>query len=404
MDRIARILMLGWSAEQIEEMEGELCLIPDLQISIIRLPSEFGLAAVLRSQIQLQRPDFFLYMAGGDLEQELRELSEVPGPVRPSSAVLITAEPLEDLHLIRLAMNAGFRDFLSKDEVHKRLANLFRALVKERRSTLEVKNRIVAFISPKGGSGCSTVAASVGHVLHAELNQKTLLLDLDYQFGTQYLFHDIEPSKGLKEALEQVDSLDAMALRAYLYATSGGVDVLGVTPSQMLIPGEIEPERLIRLLDLLNGQYDNVIIDMPNQIDALYGAIIERVTSAVMVVRQDLASVRHGTKLIDLLEKELDLPRNVISLVINAHDSEKAITKSEIESLLGVHLIGVIPSDTELLPISNDLGMPLGLRGPKSEVYRSISKIAEVAVGYEPVASKEGSAVHRLLRGLGVSR
>lgn len=404
MDRIARILMLGWSAEQIEEMEGELCLIPDLQISIIRLPSEFGLAAVLRSQLQLQRPDFFLYMAGSDVEQELKELAEVPGPVRPSSAVLITAETLEDVHLIRLAMHAGFRDFLSKDEVHIRLANLFRALIKERRATLEVKNRIVAFISPKGGSGCSTVAASVGHALQNGLNQKTLLLDLDCQFGTQYLFHGIEPSKGLKEALEQVDSLDAMALRAYLYTTSGGVDVLGVTPSQMLISGEIEPERLIRLLDLLNGQYDNVIIDMPNQIDALFGAIIERVTSAVLVVRQDLASVRHGAKLIDILEKELDLPRNVISLVVNAHDPEKAITVGEIEHLLGLHLIGVIPFDSESLPMSNDLGVPVGLHAPASEAYRNMTRIAEAAVGHESVGAEGGNVVLRFLRGLRVSR
>jgi pilus assembly protein CpaE len=404
MDRIARILMLGWSAEQIEEMEGELCLIPDLQISIIRLPSEFGLAAVLRSQLQLQRPDFFLYMAGSDVEQELKELAEVPGPVRPSSAVLITAETLEDVHLIRLAMHAGFRDFLSKDEVHIRLANLFRALIKERRATLEVKNRIVAFISPKGGSGCSTVAASVGHALQNGLNQKTLLLDLDCQFGTQYLFHGIEPSKGLKEALEQVDSLDAMALRAYLYTTSGGVDVLGVTPSQMLISGEIEPERLIRLLDLLNGQYDNVIIDMPNQIDALFGAIIERVTSAVLVVRQDLASVRHGAKLIDILEKELDLPRNVISLVVNAHDPEKTITVGEIEHLLGLHLIGVIPFDSESLPMSNDLGVPVGLHAPASEAYRNMTRIAEAAVGHESVGAEDGNVVLRFLRGLRVSR
>ena len=404
MDRIARILMLGWSAEQIEEMEGELCLIPDLQISIIRLPSEFGLAVVLRSQLQLQRPDFFLYMAGSDVEQELKELAEVPGPVRPSSAVLITAEPLEDIHLIRLAMQAGFRDFLSKDEVHNRLANLFRALIKERRATLEVKNRIVAFISPKGGAGCSTVAASVAHALQNGLNQKTLLLDLDCQFGTQYLFHGIEPSKGLKEALEQVDSLDAMALRAYLHTTSGGVDVLGVTPSQMLIPGEIEPERLVRLLDLLNGQYDNVIIDMPNQIDALFGAIIERVTSALLVVRQDLASVRHGAKLIDILEKELDLPRNVISLVVNAHDPEKAITAGEIEHLLGLHLIGVIPFDSESLPMSNDLGVPVGLHAPASVAHRNITRIAEAAVGHESVGPKDGNVVLRFLRGLRVSR
>jgi pilus assembly protein CpaE len=404
MDRIAKILMLGWSAEQIEEMEGELCLIPDLQISIIRLPSEFGLSAVLRSQLQLQRPDFFLYAAGSDLEQELKELTEVPGPVRPSSAVLITSETLEDFDLIRLAMRAGFRDFLSKDEVHNKLATLFRALIKERRATLEVKNRIVAFISPKGGSGCSTVAASVAHALQTALNQKTLLLDLDYQFGTQYLFHDIEPTKGLKEALEQVDSLDAMALRAYLYSTVGGVDVLGVTPSQMLIPGEIEPERLIRLLDLINGQYDNVIIDMPNQIDALYGAIIERVTSAVLVVRQDLASVRHSAKLIDILEKELDLPRNVISLVVNAHDPEKPISASEIETILNLHLIGTIPLDEESLPMSNDLGIPVGLHAPKSEAYKNITRIAEAAVGHESAEVEDGNLVRRLLRGMGVSR
>ena len=404
MERIARILILGWSAEQLEEMEGELCLIPDLQISAQLLTTDVGLSAIVRAQLIQQRPDFLLYVVGSSLEHELKELSLVPGPVRPSTLVLITPAALMELGLIRLAMHAGFRDHMARDEVHTRLADLFRALNKERRATLEVKNRIAAFISPKGGVGCSTLAASVGHVLSSTLGQKTLLLDLDCQFGTQYLFHDLEPSKGLKEALEHIDTLDVMALRGYLQVTATGLEILGVVPSQTLIPGDIDPDRLIRLLDLLTGEYDNLIIDMPNQIDTLYGTIIERINRVVLVVHQDLASVRHSAKLMDLLERELDLPRHVVSLVVNAHDPDKPITVEDIARVLNLEVIGTIPRDEEAVSLANNLGLPLGVHAPGSAAQKVIEKMAHAIVGLEGVEKEDRNLVRRVLRRLRITR
>lgn len=404
MERVARVLILGWSAEILEEMEGELCLIPDLQIATQLLSSDVGLSAVVRAQILLQRPDFLIYSVGSALEHELKELSLVPGPIRPSTLVLVTPGSMSDFSVMRQAMQAGFREHLAKEEIHLRLADIFRGLVKERRTTLEVKNRIAAFISPKGGVGCSTLAASVGHVLSSRLNQKTLLLDLDCQFGTQYLTHDLEPSKGLKEALEHIDTLDVMALRGYLQVTATGLEILGVVPSQTLIPGDIDPDRLVRLMDLLTGEYDNLIIDMPNQIDPLYGSVIERITRAVLVVHQDLASVRHSAKLIDLLERELDLPRHVVSLVVNAHDPEKPISVEDIARVLNLEVIGTIPRDEEAVNLANNLGLPLGIHAPGSVAQKVIERMAHAIAGLEGIETEDRNLVVRVLRRLRIGR
>lgn len=404
MERVARVLIFGWSAEQLEELEGELCLIPDLQVATQQLSSDVGLSAVVRAQVLLQRPDFLIYCVGSGLEHELRELSLVPGPVRPSTLVLVTPVPIIDFSLIRLVMQAGFRDHLAKDDIHERLADIFRSLVKERRATLEVKNRIAAFISPKGGVGCSTLAASVGHVLSSRLNQKTLLLDLDCQFGTQYLIHDLEPTKGLKEALEHIETLDVMALRGYLQVTATGLEILGIVPSQTLIQGDIDPDRLVRLIDLLTGEYDNLIIDMPNQIDSLYGTVIERITRAVLVVHQDLASVRHSAKLMDLLERELDLPRHVVSLVVNAHDPEKPISVEDIARVLNLEVIGAIPRDEEAVNLANNLGLPLGVHAPGSAAQKVIEKMAHAIVGLEGDVTEDRNLVLRVLRRLRIAR
>jgi pilus assembly protein CpaE len=405
MDRGARVLIMAWSAEHLEELEGELCLIPDLKVARHLLSTEMGLISIVRAQIQQQRPDFLLYALGpGDSNNELRELSLIPGPIRPASQVLVTPGDVVDVDQLRLAMNAGFRDCLIHGDIHTRLPDMFRNLVRERRATIEVKNRVTAFVGAKGGVGCSTLAASVGHVLSTHLQQKTLLLDLDGQFGTQYLSHDLEPTKGLKEALEHIDTLDTVALQGYIQKTPTGLSILGFVPSQTLISGEIEPERMIRLLDLLTGEFENLILDMPRQIDILYGAIIERVTRLVLVVRQELSSVRHGSKLIGLLERELDLPRNVISLVVNFHDPDEPISTEDINRILNLELLGAIRRDDESVGVANNLGLPLGLHAPGSHSQRAIERISHALVGREGLDNQEKNLVRRVLQQLRMGR
>jgi pilus assembly protein CpaE len=400
VDRLAKILILGWSPRHLEEMEGELCLLPDLQISRFLLTSESGLASIVRAQLQLQHPDFLIYCAGEAPDLELNELSRVPGPLRPASQLLVTPTPLIETPLMHLAMQAGFRDHLSVEAIHHSLADRLRMLIKERRSTLDVKNRIIAFVSPKGGVGCSTVSASVGHALMTELNQKTLILDLDYQFGTQYLNHGLEPGKGLKQALDHIETLDVLALRAYVCKTATGVDILGVTPAETLISDDIEIDRLLRLIDLLTGEYDNLIIDMPHSIDALYGAVMQRVNRVILIVRQDLALVRHTAKLIEILDKEFDLPRQSMAVVLNGFSEGKPISTDDIRCITNVEMLGVVPLDETSITFAAGLGVPLHLHAPHSSIQRALEKIALDIAEVQSMAASEKNLVFRVLRRL----
>ena len=57
-------------------------------------------------------------------------------------------------------------------------------------------------IGTRGGSGGSMTATSLSWLLSAKANRLTALLDLDVHFGTGALAMDLEPGRGLTDAIE----------------------------------------------------------------------------------------------------------------------------------------------------------------------------------------------------------
>ncbi len=92
-----------------------------------------------------------------------------------------------------------------------------RRLTRELKSSKKTgSSELIAFINAKGGSGGSFLAANIAHLLVAVSNRKVALVDLDLQLGnlTQYL--DLEPKRGLIEALDVAADLDGVSIEAYL--------------------------------------------------------------------------------------------------------------------------------------------------------------------------------------------
>src|SRR3546814_10390502 len=65
----------------------------------------------------------------------------------------------------------------------------------------DLKARI-AVIGSRGGVGSSTFAVNLAWILAEERKYKTTLIDLDLEFGTIALSLDLEPTRGLRAALE----------------------------------------------------------------------------------------------------------------------------------------------------------------------------------------------------------
>ena len=67
-----------------------------------------------------------------------------------------------------------------------------------------------AVIGVRGGVGASTIATSLAWLLGEKAHRSTALLDLDVHFGTGALALDLEPGRGLTDAIENPSRIDGL--------------------------------------------------------------------------------------------------------------------------------------------------------------------------------------------------
>ena len=86
---------------------------------------------------------------------------------------------------------------------------------------------MLAFVSCKGGSGATFIAANLGYALAAGEQRKVALFDLNLQFGDAALFvSDHKPATTLSQLSQQIVRLDASLLSASMIQITPAYSVL----------------------------------------------------------------------------------------------------------------------------------------------------------------------------------
>src|SRR5205085_11758458 len=119
--------------------------------------------------------------------------------------------------------------------------------------------RVVTVFSPKGGTGKTVTASNLSAAL-AKQGKKTLLLDLDLQFGDSAIVMGIEPEKTIYDLVVAPGELDFEKLAGYTTKHACGLDIL---------PAPLRPEdaelvteaKLGRLLEVARHSYYVIVVD-----------------------------------------------------------------------------------------------------------------------------------------------
>jgi pilus assembly protein CpaE len=151
---------------------------------------------------------------------------------------------VNDITLYREIVDAGATDYVVKPVTEKALTL---ALQRVNEPTAGVtapqdqdrKQERIAVIGARGGVGVSTVATNIAWYFSQELNNKTVLVDLDLEFGTVALSLDLEPTRGLREALENPSRIDSLFISS---ATAKLTDNLSVMATEETL-AEHRPQR-----------------------------------------------------------------------------------------------------------------------------------------------------------------
>jgi pilus assembly protein CpaE len=242
--------------------------------------------------------------------------------------------------------------------------------------TRQQLGRVVTVFSPKGGTGKTVTATNLAAAL-AKQGRKTLLLDLDLQFGDAAIVMGIEPEKTIFDLVVAPGELDVEKLAGYTTKHPCGLDVL---------PAPLRPEdaelvtesKITRLLEVAREQYEVIVVDTSPFFHGPMLATLDRTDELLVVCGLDVPTLKNVRLALQTLEM-LSYPTSRIRFVLNRANTKVGLSKREVESALKVSINVEVPSDRGV-PISVNQGSPAVLSDPGCDFAKAITALAKSVV------------------------
>ncbi|MDD3406690.1 MAG: cell division ATPase MinD [Methanomicrobium sp.] len=239
---------------------------------------------------------------------------------------------------------------------------------------------VFTIASGKGGTGKTTVTANLGSMI-AYHKKRTIILDSDMGMANLGLVLGLE---NMPVTLHEVLAGKADIHEA-IYEGPFGVNVI---PSGLSLEGfkNSDPGRLKDVLKEIIDECDFLIIDAPAGINHDGIVPLAIADEVILVVNPDISSLVDALKTKMLTEM---IGGKVRGAIINrvASVNDKA-TREQIEKMLSVPIIGMIPEDSNVRRASASRS-PIVLKYPTSEASRAFRRISSSLIGVDYVEDEE---------------
>ncbi len=237
------------------------------------------------------------------------------------------------------------------------------------------RGRLLTFFSTKGGVGKTFCSVNTAVALAEISNQRVILVDLDFDYGSAALILNVDSRRSLIELISNNARLDSNLIDNYPLSHESGLKVL---PGGSLSRDGVGIKRLEieTVLAALLGAYDYVVLDMPTRIPGFLVPSLELASLIFPVTTPDIAGVRNIRLFLKML-LGTGYPVSRVRLLLNRADSRTGISPGDIETALNEKIYKIIPADYKLATLSLNRGSPIVRLFPRSRVARAFYNLAD---------------------------
>ena len=330
--------------------------------------------------------DAFAPLAGGHLQVVMHGTRDAHLPVHDIASIrehtqapIILLASGESSQLLNEALETDVADVLLLPQLAdnvvfavRKAAHAGRRL--EAEGGVGKRGRILTVFSPKGGTGKTVTATNLASAFAKYEKKRTLLIDLDLQFGDAAIMLGLEPEKTIYDLVVAPGELDSEKLAGYTTRHASGVDVL---------PAPLRPEdaelvtepKVNRLLEVARGSYDLIVVDTSPFFHGPMLATLDRTDELLVLCGLDVPTLKN----VKLAQHTLDLlsfPASRVRFILNRSNSKVGMKRNEVESALGVKIAFEMPSD-RAVPLAVNRGTPAVLAEAGCDFSRAVRSIAK---------------------------
>jgi pilus assembly protein CpaE len=355
-----------------------------------------GVAAAIRRYEGESTPGLVVIEAveGGDTL--LFEIDRLAEHCDPSTQVVVVGHA-NDIALFRALMARGVADYLLAPVDPIALVSTALRLFRPGDEAARI-GRVVSVIAAKGGVGSSTIADNVAWCLAENNRADTLLIDLDLSFGAASVSFNLEPSRGIADALRDVGRLDS-ALLERLMTRRGKHLCLLPAPAALDLVEEPSERAIETLLDIARRSLPFVVVDLPHHWNGWIRTTLAASDAVALVVSPGLAAARNAVRLLETLKTLRPNDPTPVVVVNGAGASRKGeLSLPELKEALGVKTVHVFDSDPALFGAADAAGAPIVERAASGRLRSRFDALALDLSGRKPAAVR---AAGRFDLGLG---
>jgi pilus assembly protein CpaE len=302
--------------------------------------------------------------------EALELLAAVP---RSERTLVIAIGPAADAKLVIRALRGVVDDYLDVNDLEIELVAALAGWRK--RSFLDrPEGRLVAVLSPSGGAGSSTIAASLAVQVAKDL-KSVGLIDLKLETGDLATLLDLKPTYSLADLSKNLDRLDEVFFQRALVQHASGVQLLA-SPKHLADVDLVTPEGIRQAVSLARGSFPFVVVDMDHRFGEEHLHVLRHADVILMVLRLDFTSLKNMTRFMEHLDG-LGVPTDRIRLVVNRFGQPNEVPLAKVEEALKSKVFHVFPDEPKAINRANNNGVPVILDAPSSKFSKSLVKLAQ---------------------------
>jgi pilus assembly protein CpaE len=327
----------------------------------------------------------------GDPLNDIGSLAEVCEP----GTVVIAAGQVNDVRLYRDLIASGIQDYLLKpfspDHLRDSVANAQAVFLAPKLDATQERAHVTAtVIGARGGCGASTIATSLAWLWSAKDNRATSLLDLDVHFGTGALAMDLEPGRGLTDAIENPSRIDGLFIERAMVRANDNLAILSAEApiSQPLLT---DGGAFYQLQEEMRGAFECTVVDLPRHMLVNHPHLMADANVVVLTSEFTLAAARDTIRLLSWLKSNAPHARVVVA-ANKVQPVGQEMSRKDFEQSIERKVDVLLPYDPKSAAQAAKLGKTLAEAAKSAKIGQAIAQLGRIALQAGEPEPEDGAA------------